>query len=200
MTTKRFHRAMGFAVAAGCAALLVFATVREFQHHRDSRPTVSGRVNGNVQFPASHGPFASGTRISLAAAADDAGFNAYRPDSPLASDANLTTVWFSSQPSDGPEGRVNQLAFEYSSGIEVIVKHAIYPDAGKFFAASVIDMGLPSTALSQIGGQPALVIPPNTNGTGGPAAVVINRNGIEIALYSDKRSDADLIEAANSVK
>jgi hypothetical protein len=101
------------------------------------------------------GPFLAGRRVSLSEAEAGFGLPIPRPNDRLASDQNLSTVWFED---DGPVLR--QVALEYSSEVEIILEHAT--DRHASVTDDAREMGPPAT-VETILGVPALVIPRNSH-------------------------------------
>lgn len=185
----------------GCATVIVLGGLAlSYMYISDSGTKAAanphtGPVAGLVTPPT---PFISGKQIPLSEAAADASFPAYRPQSFVASDKTLSAVWFETNPTDNPlRPVIRQLAFLYNSGVTVIVKEANYGNAGAFFRSTVQSMQGDATAeVITINGSPALSI----SNPVGVDVVVLNMDGIEVAIYgAPNQSSSDLVAAARSV-
>jgi len=113
------------------------------------------------------------------------------PSTAAASRANLTQAWVA--PHQEP-----RTALVFDNGkVQILMHRATYRSDLRYFRAYVAEKdknAAPGAAIGQVNGRPALVIPPE------PAAVIFNRNGVSIGVYSNTYGTDTLLAIASSMR
>ena len=137
------------------------------------------------------GPPPLAEKMTVAGAQARVGYPVPMPSTAAASRANLTQVWVDPH----NEGRA---AFVFDNGkVQILMHRATYQSDLRSFRAYVAQAdknGAPGAAIGQVNGRPALVIPPE------PAAVIFNRNGVSVGVYSNTYGTDTLLAAASSMR
>lgn len=155
----------------------------------------SGPQRFGIPRRADGSPFLRGKSVSLSDVLARAGFPIYRPNAPMASDAQLRKVWW-----EKVEPNLSHVALEYSSGIEIVLRPVGYRDPRRHYLTVVRQLGPPASVKTVLG-EPALVMPQKsavdaTHSNRGVVAVVID--GVEIEIYCYIDTDR-LMEVAKSL-
>lgn len=120
-------------------------------------------------------PLLGGQQIPLAGAASAVGFSVPLPDTPVASQENLTATWavISRQ----------QVALVFDQGkVTTTLQPADYKDPASEYQAFISDNNA-QAAIGKVAGQPALVITPGTDYyKTNPAWVEFDLNGIDVNI------------------
>jgi hypothetical protein len=134
-------------------------------------------------------------RVTLDEAVAKAPYHLYRPQDPLASDKTTEGIWTATF--HGENTAEFKVAIDYQSGVEVLVKPNELRDVSSAYSNIVEEWGTPYVTTVQ--GSSALVIPEDSDGTGGnPGSVDMVIDGVEISIIGHM-SDEDLLRVANTV-
>ena len=151
MIGSRFRIAGAVGISIVAVATILLAPSRLPQC--EGRPSDTG---GFRQGPRLDQPFVEGRKVTVERARDDAGFPIRIPNHRLANMDSLSTVWHENF---GPH--FNHVAFEFSSGIQIILEPT--PDGFEPYGylGGVGELGPPAEIVF-IHGVPASVYPANT--------------------------------------
>lgn len=136
-------------------------------------------------------------KTTVAGAQAAVAFPVVVPSGPVASRANLTQVWVSTQ-----EG---QVALVFDNGkVDILLHREAYQTDLRYFRAFVAqkDKNRVTDAIGRVDGRPALIITPNTDALthSNPAAVEFNRDGIHVSIFSNTFGTQTLLAIARSMQ
>jgi hypothetical protein len=113
-----------------------------------------------------------------------ADFARERPDDPVASDANLKTIWGVTHEKEG--GKLTQLAFEYDSGIEVQLQPwASTADPATVFSKLASQFNL-KNALTTVDKDAAILV---SLDEASPASIEFVRGDIKVTVFGEYSND-----------
>src|SRR6266702_101312 len=137
-------------------------------------------------------PLLGGQPVSVTDAARVVGFDVPLPDASIANQGNLTATW--------AVAARQQVALIFDQGkLTIMMQPADYQDPAGEYQAFIPENNA-KAAIGDVGGQPALVISPNTDYyQSNPAWVEFDLNGTDINVVSASYSTDQLLEVADSV-
>jgi hypothetical protein len=188
-------------VIAGISVALVIWRTTSPPPDEGSRPGERDRSFA-IDLPRDQGPFVEGRRVTLSAAAEQAGFHLYRPQDVLASDDSIRAIYLEDTGGPGPAGGQPHLAVDYESGILLMIEPAagLPADRQSYLETLASEVG-PPAAVQDVHGVPALLIPEAIHGQENPGSVMFVLNGVQVTIYGqyDSFTLDELTRVANSV-
>ncbi len=185
------------ALGLGLIIAVTFVALRDLPASR-SAEALSGQVAYGIAQVPGQGPFTGGdqAKVSLAQALDSAPYHIFRPEDRLASDKTITEVWTATL-GEEKDSEYN-VAFEYESGLEVLIKPAALSDPRSAYS-NIVEEGGFGRALD-INGFPALLISQGSDGTGeNPGSVDMVLDGVQVSIIGHLADD-DLLGIAQSLR
>lgn len=136
-------------------------------------------------------PVFNGRKTTIAEAEAAVGYPVRLPETPAASQANLDGVWMNDA--------TRTVGLVFAGKITVLMRPDSGLDPAVRFERFVVENNV-TAEVSQVHGEPALVITPNTDAyESNPAWVEFHRNGISINVFSHHYGTAALLAVAESL-